>query len=686
MSNQPTSIASGTDPKKRSVLDGKSPSDPIKDFENFPLLAAIFGRRSRRFGRGMTIPNGPFAYKSTHASVPLCTLERDLLMLCGAGISGWNSGIEHTASGADDLGCNYPVRLVGRTYASAAGVHASELIINDDSGAYITQLRDQNPTRWQELAQSGDLDELRKTMWRHVARLSDTRVTIPAEAPHTAAHNLWNANKPGTTMFVPVVDVTQIMLDLLTIYLGMGLTPIDPRTNETCGDLRPYQRAGMIDATKRFSIVELEQQALTAAAMEVAQICHNITLSQQAMGLGGWLFGGLNAQSLMGGFDDVPGLGFRFLRDKRWFSPNPVGLDGHFEGLCPPYFPDMRAAIEHFDAMKFGEGGTFDPRRPGPYRETAAVKAKIERYSVEKKTLLGDVATYIFETYGKFPGTVPSVYIRAYVQAHHLDTDFYDKFYGPESYLKSHRQHFEQWHSHEKAPEAGDATRTLDALERRINASYAHNSRLYETFEATADLTAITEFLHWDAVQPPFSDYLSLWLPQALPCVKAVLEEHIDVEIKERHSMLFKDMLSHLDLHCPSHSRINHAVLKTLNYTFSEVCSLDHDFGFFLGGFFATETMSAKRCRQIYNGLRRLGIADESLTYFRIHFDADEGHAQEVRTKMIAPLLAERPDLLASVVEGAVDRLSRSDAFVRWYEAHGQGSITTVEEAAIHDA
>src|SRR5690606_8132321 len=125
-----------TTPDRRRAL--------IEEISRFPLLEAIFGRRSRRFGMGMEIPDGPTAYRSGHEPVPLSELERTLLLLCGAGISGWNTGIEHSSSG----GCNYPLRYVGRTFASAAAVHSSELIVTDDSGTYITQLRDLDPARW----------------------------------------------------------------------------------------------------------------------------------------------------------------------------------------------------------------------------------------------------------------------------------------------------------------------------------------------------------------------------------------------------------------------------------------------------------------------------------------------------------------------------------------------------------
>jgi len=55
-------------------------------------------------------------------------------------------------------------------------------------------------------------------------------------------------------------------------------------------------------------------------------------------------------------------------------------------------------------------------------------------------------AQYVFDTFGKFPGTVPSVFIMNYVQAHHLDLDFYDRFFKPGAYLRTHAEHMQRWH------------------------------------------------------------------------------------------------------------------------------------------------------------------------------------------------------------------------------------------------
>ena len=42
---------------------------------------------------------------------------------------------------------------------------------------------------------------------------------------------------------------------------------------------------------------------------------------------------------------------------------------------------------------------------------------------------IGGVAQYVVDRFGKFPATVPAIFILTYLQAHHLDLEFYDRFF-----------------------------------------------------------------------------------------------------------------------------------------------------------------------------------------------------------------------------------------------------------------
>jgi hypothetical protein len=144
--------------------------------------------------------------------------------------------------------------------------------------------------------------------------------------------------------------------------------------------------------------------------------------------------------------EGIKGLGFRFVQDERWAVPNPVGLDGHYEGLCPPYYKDMRAALHTFVDRKFGLGGAYDSNVPGPWKHSRDVKRSLLPYSAELMDCMGETAQYIYETYGRFPATVPTIVLAGFVQAQHLDTEYYDTHFAPGAYLDTHASHMPRWH------------------------------------------------------------------------------------------------------------------------------------------------------------------------------------------------------------------------------------------------
>jgi hypothetical protein len=97
---------------------------PLDHAWNYPLFEALYRRRSRRFGLGFEMQEGPFRYKSAHAPVPLTELEEALLVGAGAGFTGlafWDLPTPPP----------YP-RLSGRTFPTTrAGGHTALFLTND---------------------------------------------------------------------------------------------------------------------------------------------------------------------------------------------------------------------------------------------------------------------------------------------------------------------------------------------------------------------------------------------------------------------------------------------------------------------------------------------------------------------------------------------------------------------------
>lgn len=427
-------------PDPQAVLQG-APAG-LGDALSYPFFQSVFDRKSRRMGLGMSMP-GTLSYDSPYEAVPLTELEEALLLVAGTGLTGLNLGDIDPSMGADAM-----VQWTARTWPSSCSNHGTELFFTNDSGTYFLDM-------WNLMPQPGELSTLQgksldaQVEWilqlvdRAKVRLSDSRAEMPTGLPGLFVFNHWNANKPGTTLFLPVSNMTLEYINLLFIYFSpeYKFTLVDETAGyQTCG-LDKWVASGRLDPQRQMGIVEIEQRVLSMQVVEQAFICQNINLALQAMGLGGWTYTGYIARFALGGMD-VPGLGFRFADAKRGPSV-PVGRDGVYEAFTPPYHADMGAAVDAFLARKWSQ---YEPEMPKAYLEPDKVTSQIARPDEDTIQIVKDYCTYVHETYGRFPAYLDPMYQRLTCQAQHVDEDFYEKYYPPGAVTPQHHHHFERWH------------------------------------------------------------------------------------------------------------------------------------------------------------------------------------------------------------------------------------------------
>jgi hypothetical protein len=430
-------------------MEKKAVPPGFQDMLDFGLVDALTGRRSRRFFLGAEIPDGVFAYKSQSAPIPLSEIEKLLVAFACSGNTGWHNLIYRARRYAPALS-NYAAAAGGRTFPSAAGFHTSQTFLTDDDGVYLLDTRDAPAFARRGPDGSMDIEELLGVMRQRVRKLWDGRLSLPPETPYTEAHNTWVFNRPGTLVVIPVGDLSQHVLLNLCYMLQNGLVIYDDINRRAVPGIEEYGE--MVDTGSTWPITFVEQWSLSELTVELATSCYAGTLMLQSMGLGGWMFNGVDAFSVLGasGNPDVEGLKFRYDTDPKWPYPNPTGLSGVMEGYCPPHHPSMRAAVDALCERKFDEGGPFHPETPGPWKDSRKVRSSATVHDERFRQCVALQAQYVLDTFGKFPGTVPSMFLITYLQAHHLDLEFYDRFYEPGAYLRTHREHMKRWH-----PEGG---------------------------------------------------------------------------------------------------------------------------------------------------------------------------------------------------------------------------------------
>src|SRR5690348_766127 len=125
------------------------------------------------------------------------------------------------------------------------------------------------------------------------------------------------------------------------------------------------------------------------------------------MGLGGWMFNGMDPFSVLGasGSPAVPGWDFASTRTNAGrirIQPDSKGL---WRG-CPPHFSDMREAVETPCERKFGPGGPFHPLTPGPWKESGKIRSAAPVHS--EKSLAGSPSSTATFAPGGAPQDHPS--------------------------------------------------------------------------------------------------------------------------------------------------------------------------------------------------------------------------------------------------------------------------------------
>lgn len=425
-----TSIAD--DGRARLALEGALLSAAevaaVEQALRVPLFETILSRRARRFAAGATLPGGPTSWRSQQPPLPLSPLEQDLLLAAGTGLSGlqlgdWSYRDERGAG----TGGNALAAFAGRTGASPCGIQAAQLFVTDDEQTSFIAVRRRLPD-----AGENPLACAVEGVRKYRTRVLDRRVEIPRAAPIMPAFNHWDVNVPGSTVFMPVSDVTRGLLNVILMYLD---EPHRYYIVDSRSGAEPLAGCDWLDRSRVIDLAEMERGVWTdLVGVEPALMGENIYLALQAIGLGGWLFSAPRAAALFAA------LGFRF-EDGR-----PLGLDGVYEPLVPPYVAGPEQAVRALYAEKWGEGGTFAGGET-PFNPRLSIDHQVPRTSERALEAGARLYAYCLEQYGRFPATVPAIAPGVWVQAHHLETAFYDHYYGEGAYPDTVRDHLARWHA-----------------------------------------------------------------------------------------------------------------------------------------------------------------------------------------------------------------------------------------------
>ena len=424
----------------------------------YPLWDAIFRRRSRRVAAGSAFRSGTLSFQSKLDPQPLSRLE-EAYLIAATGVTGlpyWDNPYE-TAGGKPLLGTPC-VEGSGRAAGSPDNAQSTVFFMWNDDGTYMLKRPDDPGPQLNVRTMSAD--DLIAHAERCKVKIKDGRLEFPRDFPAYAGGNKYVSNVPGSTMFMPVTEVTRQYINGLFYVLAQepGRRPVfldDFNNWLPCGCER-WVKSKFLN--KEIPI-PLTFYAKGRTEYEAMLLLQNLALVAQSMGLGGWIHAAFENTILLGGYPNIgPGLGFRFERPKKRLiprpypasAPNPVGLDGVLQSYAPPYYKDTDAAIDAILMEKYGPSGLYSKAGTAapsmkPEFEAAFIRESphVEPEIVE---VVRAICRYIWKTYKRFPAHCHAIDSAGiWMQCHHIDPEFYDRFFR-EAYSPTQAAHAAAWH------------------------------------------------------------------------------------------------------------------------------------------------------------------------------------------------------------------------------------------------
>ena len=125
---------------------------------------------------------------------------------------------------------------------------------------------------------------------------------------------MWIVNHEGSTLVMPIGDLAQHTLSSIAFYTQNGFPLYNDSARKPIPGIDRF--VNIVDTNKALPLTAVEQGSLAELTAELSTSCYAGILILQAMGLGGWMYDGVDRHTMLGvsGDPNVPGLGFRYIQ------------------------------------------------------------------------------------------------------------------------------------------------------------------------------------------------------------------------------------------------------------------------------------------------------------------------------------------------------------------------------------
>ncbi len=402
---------------------------------NYSLFDALTNRRSRRFGQGYELKYDTFDFTSDKEPIPLTDQETAVLAWAGHGISG-------LALGEAQLITHVHNSWNGRVHPAPCNEQHSYLLWVNDKGAFLYDPPD--ATKVVEIQDPTERVKIMQFYEEGTRQFLDHRPEFPDAG--WLSSNKWLNNRPGSTLFFPVVDVAAEYINFMLYAAACeGYQVFDDRTGKPAGIGKWIDNGTLNGPNMTLSMWEIFVLNVSTAQCQFK--AQNMALTAEAMGVGVLSYSGFTPMVILGGTPLAKGLEFNFVTGKDGM-PNPVGKKGLVETFCPPYYKNMDDAVDALVEGKYGDNGVLTPgyKGPVPVKDKQRVLGGTKPPTKDVIQITKDFCNYVYDTYGRFPAFVDTIQAPIATLVHHVDEDFYAEYYPAEVLHERFHNHMKIWH------------------------------------------------------------------------------------------------------------------------------------------------------------------------------------------------------------------------------------------------
>lgn len=446
----------------------------LRELLSRPLLETIWRRRTHRVSRGTSVPAGSMSYRSPHGPMALQELEEAVLIaLTGcSGLTMPDRLFEDPRDGKPIM-AKPNLTMAGRTAGSPDNAQGTHFFMINDSGTYY--LRKLPPAPELPFTAGTLVERARQSK----VKVLDHRLDVAEgmrDFPAYLDSNRFLSNLPGTTVFLPVVDLSHQYINALMYLLTQpdGARPVlvDDRNFYRPAGVQKWVKSGFLNSDIKLPLGILGPMR---TQIEADLLLQNMMLVADAMGLGAWIHAAANPLILLGdpkysrkygrmlGFDFVTPR-FRLADILRWQVPlpkyanlrsHPVGFraDGEYliKAACPPNYPSMEEAVEAVVQAKFGQDGIYTDKEifARIYKNDYGQRYLAEASAYDQRVIdcARDICVYIHASHGRFPAHADAIHVPGiWLQTHHVESEYYNRFFAHGT-TDAHARHAALWHA-----------------------------------------------------------------------------------------------------------------------------------------------------------------------------------------------------------------------------------------------